>query len=283
MKKILFSIYKKFAAMLLGSGISKYPFVNTIHKYVISHLKPNYIEIMGNKLFLDSEDFSFLSITSEYERNETELVKTEIKEGDFVVDIGANIGYYTLIFAKLVGRKGRVYAFEPEPHSFKLLKKNVEENKHQNIILEQKALGNKDGKVTMQLSNSNTEHRILYDEKSTSELIDVNSIRLDDYFRDLNSKINFIKMDAEGSEGKIIEGMSTLLQQNKILKIMTEFYPYLIKKSGMSPREFIELILKYDFKIYDIRKRNQTNLQELLQTYDSENKEMMYTYLLCTK
>ena len=135
MKKILFSIYKKFAAMLLGSGISKYPFVNTVHKYLISHLKPNYIEIGDDKLFLDSEDFSFLSITSEYEGNETELVKREIKEGDLVIDVGANIGYYTLIFAKLVGEKGKVYAFEPEPRSFKLLKKNVEENKYQNIMM----------------------------------------------------------------------------------------------------------------------------------------------------
>ena len=69
----------------------------------------------------------------------TALVKRIVRNGDIVVDIGAHIGYYTLIFARLVGPKGKVFAFEPEPNNFNLLIKNIKINGYKNIIPVQKA------------------------------------------------------------------------------------------------------------------------------------------------
>ena len=100
-------------------------------------------------MFLDSVDSLRLSFNGVYEPCETEFVMNEIKKGDVVLDIGANIGYYTLIFARLVGEEGKVFAFEPDPENFALLKKNVEINGYHNVVLVQKAISNKTGKIRL--------------------------------------------------------------------------------------------------------------------------------------
>ena len=75
-----------------------------------------------------------------YEPEETRLFRSKCRPGDTVIDVGANVGWYTVIASKLVGKKGRVIAFEPEPVNFAILKKNVLANGCENVILELKAL-----------------------------------------------------------------------------------------------------------------------------------------------
>ena len=72
-----------------------------------------------------------------------------LKPGMVVLDIGANIGYHTLISSKLVGNTGKIYSFEPEPHNFKLLLKNIEINEFKNIIPINKALSNNIGSTKL--------------------------------------------------------------------------------------------------------------------------------------
>ena len=79
-------------------------------------------------MYLDSKDSNKLSFNEVYEYLVTELVQKEVKMGNVVLDIGAHIGYYALMFAKLVGPHGKVFAFEPEPGNFAILEKNVRVN-----------------------------------------------------------------------------------------------------------------------------------------------------------
>jgi len=127
MKKILRRLYKKSEDFLSQRGLNRYFIVRASSDILRSHLKSNFVEVNGHKIFLDSLDSLRLSINGIYEEFETQMLKKIINKEETVVDIGANIGYYTLIFAKLVGDKGKVFAFEPEPNNFELLKKKCED------------------------------------------------------------------------------------------------------------------------------------------------------------
>lgn len=84
-------------------------------------------------MFLEATDCLGLLTHEIHEPLMTEIIKRETKEGDVVLDIGAHIGYYTLMFARLVGKEGKVFAFEPDPDNFTLLKKNIEINRDQRL------------------------------------------------------------------------------------------------------------------------------------------------------
>jgi len=93
---------------------------------------PKIVNVLGHKMYLDDLDTLHLAINGIWEPLETNLIKNKIKEGDIVLNIGANIGYYTLLIARLVGSNGKVFAFEPDLNNFKILKKNIEINNYKN-------------------------------------------------------------------------------------------------------------------------------------------------------
>ena len=209
--------------------------------------------IQGHKMLLDPQDSLYISSNGFYERFETEVVKKQIKEGDIIVDIGANIGYYTLIMARLAGPKGKVFAFEPDPYNFAILKKNVEINGYKNIILEQKAVSNKTQKTKLYLNADNYgDHRIYkFDESHKSVAIE--SITLDDYFKDYGCNIDFVKIDTQGAEYYIIEGMKTILEKNQNIKIILEYTFAFFEELGLNPALFLEtLAIKHNFILYNV-------------------------------
>ena len=121
-------------------------------------------------MFLDKWDSLDLSINQIYNKFETEIVKNQIKESDIVIDIGAHIGYFSLIFAKLVGNNGKVFSFEPEPENYKILKKNIEINNYQNVILEQKGVSDINNSVKLYSgSTSSGSSRIYKPEQNLSK------------------------------------------------------------------------------------------------------------------
>lgn len=285
MPKILLSIYKNVRALLLGHGIIKFYPVRVIHSRIFSHLKSNLVEVQGHKMFLDSKDSLRLSIYGVYETFETELVKKEIKNGDVVLDVGANIGYYTLIFAKLVGEKGKVFAFEPDPTNFALLKKNVETNGYRNVILVQKAVSNKTEKTRLYLSEDNKADHRIYDSHDGRQSVEIEAIQLDDYFKDYDGRIDFIKMDIEGAEAAALQGTLNLLKKNKDVKIVTEFWPIALKRFGVNPEEYLKSLREQDFRLYHINEQEKkiepVSIFELLETYNLERENS--TNLLCVK
>ena|SRR2546425_1011120 len=277
-------MYKKSAKTLAGHGIGNLYLIKSINNFIISHLKSNLTYVQGHKMYLDSSYSLEFSIDGIWEPLETDLVKKEIKKGDIVLDIGANIGYYTLIFAKLVGKEGKVYAFEPDPNTFALLKKNIEMNRYGNVVLEQKAVSNKTGKIKLYLSSYSVDNRT-YDSGDGRKYIEVESMRLDDYFKNDDEKISVVKMDIQGAEGIAIEGMPMLLEKNEKLKIITEFWPLGLQRCGTEPRNFSKLLEKYGFKLYNINEQEKKikliTTDALSKTYTPEKDN--YTNLLCVR
>ncbi len=282
----MLSIPGKLASFTAGKGLSKLPLITRFHSFFYWHIKPTgivLIDVQGSKMYVDSRDIGvapFLLEWGFYEKYETELFKRLVKKGMVVVDIGANIGYYTLLAAHLVGDKGKVFAFEPDPYNYNLLCKNIEVNGYKNVTLVRKAVFSKSGKMKLFLDKSNLGGHSLSEanvDKSASIMVDVTS--LDDYFKNEDCEIAVIKMDVQGLEMEVLEGMTNIISQNDNLKIITEFWPIGLKKSGSSPASFLNRLIKYGFELYQIGERIEPIGGNMLKMYD--NKE--FTTLLCKK
>lgn len=191
-----------------------------------------------------------------YEPGTVVLLKELLKEGMTFLDLGAYRGYYTVLASKLVGEKGRVFAFEPAPENFALLKANLQGRK--NVSLIQKAVSNKvrTGKL-FSASLGSSAHRI-YDADEGKKSVDVEVTSLDEFFKDKDAKIDVIKMDIEGAEMSALEGMANIIRENENLKIITEFYPEALQISGCSPLSFLNKLVKYGFKLYLINDERET-------------------------
>lgn len=286
-EKVLSPILRVGSKILLNSPLVRSNTVISLGRFVRSCTKSNIVKIEGRKMFVHGHDGLALSIFKVYEPIQTQIVKKYVKEGDIVLDIGANVGYYTLLFAQLVGSKGRVFSFEPDPVNFDLLRKSVDLNGYQNVTLIQKAVSNKNGKLKLYIGKENRAINRIYDAgiNDTKDSIEIDTIFLDDYFKDHDLKIDFVKIDVEGSESGVIEGMPLILKKSKNLKIMTEFDPFLMKKFGVDATNYIQLLLEHGFKLYDILREK----GKFIPITSSESfrttvpKEGDYTYLFCIK
>lgn len=203
-----------------------------------------------------SRDIAFNKI---WEINTTNFLKNIINEGQIVADIGANIGYFSLLLSKLVGSKGKVYSFEPELKNFEILKKNVTINNFKNIKLYQKAVSNNSGKRKFYKSNWNFgDHRfnknILYDNDLTHTPIEIDVIRLDECLNDVD--LDFMKIDVQGHEMQVIEGAKKFINNKDNFKMVIEFYPHGLMSNDTDPEEFLKTLLDLGFDIYDIDSRN---------------------------
>jgi hypothetical protein len=130
------------------------------------------IDVFGSVLRLDPEDSLYLG-SHPYEPYLTKLVMDLIRPGDVVVDVGAMIGYYTVIFARLVGADGTVYAFEPDPENFAILEENVSLNGYSHVRLERAAVSDRAGTGRLYLNTSNRGDHRIFDSSDGRPSIDV--------------------------------------------------------------------------------------------------------------
>lgn len=220
---------------------------------IINKLKPKSIMIHGNKLYVDSKD----SVVSEvlisegrWEDYLTKTIKKYLEKGNIVIDVGAHIGYYSTYMARLVGKTGKVYAFEPEPHNFKLLERNVKENKFSNIILENKAVSDHVGKSYLYLNEKSTgDNRIFYSNDNREKIV-VDLITLDEYFKNIKKKVDLIKIDVQGVDLKVLKGAKKILDSNKHIKIAVELYPEGLRLAGDNDENLLKFLDINKFKIF---------------------------------
>ena len=259
LRKIVLSLPGKLASFTAGTGLSKLPLVGLLHGFLYQHLKPVgivLVDAQGSKMYVDSRDIGvapFLLEWGFYEKYETALFKSVVRKGMVVVDIGANIGYYTLLASHLVGREGKVFAFEPDPSNYELLLKNIEINACTNVLPVQKAIFSESGRMKLFLDKSNLGgHSLSEANVNNSSSIIVGVTRLDDFFKNIDYKIDVVKMDVQGLEMNVLKGMTDTINQNANLKIITEFWPIGLQNAGSSPLGFLKKLADFDFVLYRI-------------------------------
>jgi len=170
-----------------------------------------------------------LAIHRARERDHTLIFKTEVAKGMRVLDIGANIGYYTMMAATLVGRNGKVFAFEPDPRNLNILELALRANPGiANIVeIHPLAVSNRVGEtIFYQTAASNLNTLIHGEQKQTINRFSVKTITVDEFLANKGGTINFVRMDIEGSEIEAVEGMLNTLKLSEVpCKLLIETHP----------------------------------------------------------
>ena len=144
------------------------------------------------------------------------MLPSLISAGDWVIDIGANVGHYTKRFSELAGREGRVIAFEPVPETFALLAANLQPFCSSNVTLINAAVSDETNIVGMSIPTSHTGSRNFYRASLSNSIegeVQVLTLSLDSLT--INSRIALVKIDVEGHENEVLKGMERLLHRDR--------------------------------------------------------------------
>lgn len=212
--KVIKLSYNKFCNKIFKlNGINDYT-----KKYIVQR-----IFYKSYKLNLDITKTTqrILYFESYYENRIVRILKKVLKGNDVAIDIGAHVGFYTLLLSTLVGENGKVYAFEPNDDSFQMLKRNVEINSVKNCHIYNIGASNINSKGKLYLHPENEGGSSLKPINNFKKIEEVDLIKLDDWFNTTKTSkyISLIKIDVERSETDVLRGMKNIL---------SKFKPYLI-------------------------------------------------------
>ena len=212
-----------------------------------------------------------------YQAHETELSNWVIKninklEGDILLDIGANIGWYSILFYKSSSSKFRIIAFEPDDINFNILKQNLKLNNIENVEPHNIALSEFSGKARLYRygdSNLGRHSMLPINGKKKGGVIEVNTVNLDDFLKEkrLNdNKIKILKIDIEGYEYIALSKAKNTLKNCST--VICEYSPVLMRKNNISPKKLIYLLNDSGLKPYILKmnKLKKISKEELLST-----------------
>lgn len=216
-------------------------------------------EVQGFKLYVpinDSQVGRGIVATRTYEPLVTNLLRQNLQRGDVVVDVGANIGYFSMLAASRVGSTGRVYAFEPFAQNVKLLHLSRQANRFEQIEIFPVAVG-ADRRLYL-YDNAGTNGFIsplVDDFRTVMQSTIVFAACLDDVLKDA-ARVDFIKLDVEGAEDLVLRGAEALLRRHRPV-IVSEFAPPAMQSvSGAAPTDYLQRLLvtpEYELSVLDER------------------------------
>jgi FkbM family methyltransferase len=180
-------------------------------QYMRGPLKGNFFECFtSEKYFL---------LGPEYEADLQDTVRPLLKLGDVVYDIGANTGFWSLLFSVFVGSSGQVYAFEPSPTNVLRFERNIQRNQKGNVLLTQRAVSDTEG-IVLFSDDGSTSHIVESSLSRSDGCVQVDTITLDNFvYRDLNAQPALIKIDIEGNAGRCLKGAE---------RVLTDARPYVL-------------------------------------------------------
>ena len=270
-KKTFFIKYNKLNSFALAS-------VEWVIR-IFNILPKNSIQIVnGVKMNLDyyTPYKAYQRYFSQYEHEQINFFIEMLKKGDRVLDIGAYQGDYALVAAKKVGKEGKVYAFEPDPDRYKLLRKNIELNGFTNIEALEIGCSDEDGYVNY---DCNTKIPLLgeYKGKYVPKFIRIKTVTVDSFLKLKNLTPKIIKIDIEGWELLALRGMQNTLEKN--ITLFLELHPTFLPKGQDDIEEIIKLLDEKKFKIFDWEDKSLINPKNKYQY----TKDKLTWYVLATK
>ncbi|MBP9762650.1 FkbM family methyltransferase [Patescibacteria group bacterium] len=209
--------------------------------------------VQGSPMLLNLNDQGIsteLYLTGVHEANSTNFIRQELKPGMTIVEIGANIGYYTLLESKIIGETGKIIAYEPNPENFHALKINLMLNH-----LEERsecypyAVGAESGtNLFYTASKGNLSSFAKRDDRLCDyKAIEVKTVALDDV---LHEKFDYFRMDVEGYEWAILAGMKRILSApDAPYGMYIELHSELLKSFDQSAESLVRLVGTYGYRV----------------------------------
>lgn len=223
--------------------------------------------ILGHRLYVDAHDTSLrpsLVTRGYWEAGVTSVLLRMVRPGQHVVEVGANIGWHTVLLASAVGPTGSVTAFEANPRMVEFLERNLAENgASANVRVVPLAVIDRPGRVTL--------HRLARQQGSSSiypfgpadlavwddvaSPLEVEATSLDAFFAGADATPDFVRIDAEGAEPAILAGLRGLLERTPHLQLVFEWLPSALRRAGHDPEAFLSSLEGQGFGFHTIDRR----------------------------
>ena len=250
--------------LLNGNGISK---IEISDKSVVMTMKP----AIGNgeiKIYCVTNDKRTTALEilnfGTYEEADASMLFNFTEKDYTVFDIGANTGWYSLNFSKIISN-GSIYCFEPIPDTNSILKKNIEINKAENITVFDIALSDKDGKTDFFYNPDELGASSARNIKELTQItkVECSTMKLDTFMeKEKIVKLDLIKCDVEGGEYFVFEGGRETIRKHKPI-VFTEMLRKWAAKFDYHPNKIIDLFSKIDYKCFVVDKNKIREIREV--------------------
>jgi FkbM family methyltransferase len=209
---------------------------------------------IGNKAYkyaFPAYRFGYHIFKAYADRAERQLLQKILFDGAVVVDAGANIGIYSEFLSRCVGPNGVVHSFEPCPDNFMRLRSAT--RKLPNVHLCPAAVGQHSGETMLYVSDKlNVDHRVYVSEGNARRALHVGMVALDDYFTP-GQRVDLLKLDVQGYELHALQGAQRIVNENREIKVLLEFWPYGLKQAGVNWNELIEMLEGFAMNVMSVR------------------------------
>jgi FkbM family methyltransferase len=202
-------------------------------------------KISGYRMSLNLGDLVQRTVfLGSYEMNETRWVRSILEPGDTAIDVGANCGYYTALFSRLVGVTGRVLALEPNPSLLAELNRFVRLNAIYNVEVVGAGASSVDDEIILSIPPAEARNESATMAPIPSWLaVKVPIVRLDKICMDRNvKKVKLLKLDIEGHEHLALQGMDELIRSGGVQYLLTELNDYWLRQQGFSSASLLKYL-----------------------------------------
>jgi FkbM family methyltransferase len=223
--------------------------------------------VLGHLLHLDAHDTSLLPslvVRGYWEPAVTRALLRIVRPGQRVIEVGANVGYFSLLFASRVAPGGSVTAFEPNPRMVELLRRNLAANGYAAAVrVLPLAVTDRPGRATLHRLERQQGSSSLYaftpadlqgwDDRSSP--LEVEATSLDAFVPPDEPPPDLVKIDAEGAEPAILAGMQRLLERSPRVQLVIEFLPAALTRAGHDAWAFLGSLERLGFRLHVITPR----------------------------
>jgi len=228
-------------------------------RWLLSPQKPYLIRAHGSfrLLTMRSGSGALIYYQGESEPETANFIKKVLRPGMVFLDVGAHLGEYTVLAAKLVGPSGSVHAFEPNPRIFSILLENIKLNCLQNVCVSPCAVWHEQGVAEFEVTSepATSALRTTAADRQESSIVKVHTLTLDQYFASSHKvKPDLIKIDVEGAELDVLGGAKTLLDQprEKAPILIFEYGPLNLARFGQTPDELLTFLRNLGYSLFTL-------------------------------